>query len=178
MNIYKRLFLATVIPFGIIMGICLMFQYGFLGFVAGLFGGIFYGGFMSLILGSLHIWSVKRISYRKSKDITNVRHSRNIELQLSYDKAFNLCIESLKIFKKYKIKEENYSYGKIVAITGMTWKSWGEVISFDVHKTDNNRIQIIISSKPVLPTTLVDYGKNLENVERIVVFLKEKSEVI
>ena len=109
------------------------------------------------------------------KDITNVYHFRNIELKLPYDKVFNLCIESLKMFKRYKIKKEDYSYGKIIAITGITWKSWGEVISFAIHKIDNNKIQVIISSKPILCTTLVDYGKNLENVEKIVAFLQEKN---
>lgn len=183
---YIRLFLATAIPFGIIFGIIvgiyLVFQYGyrygFLGLGAGLFAGILYGGFMSLIGGSLHVWSVKRMSYGKSveiKDITNVHHFRNIELKLPYDKVFNLCIESLKMFKRYKIKKEDYSYGKIIAITGITWKSWGEVISFAIHKIDNNKIKVIISSKIILCTTLVDYGKNLENVEKIVAFLQEKN---
>ena len=84
---YIRLFLATAIPFGIIFGIIvgiyLVFQYGyrygFLGLGAGLFAGILYGGFMSLIGGSLNVWSVKRMSHGKSveiKDITNVYHFR------------------------------------------------------------------------------------------------------
>jgi hypothetical protein len=34
----------------------------------------------------------------------------------------------------------------------------------------------MVSSRPAVRTTLVDYGKNLENVERISAFLKEQSE--
>ena len=106
----------------------------------------------------------------------DVHHLRSIELQLPYDKAFNLCIESLSLIKKCKIQKENRSQGKIIAKAGMTWKTWGDVISFDMRKIDNNRTQVTVSSRPIVRTTLVDCGKNLENVEKIIRFLKGHTE--
>ncbi len=53
----------------------------------------------------------------------------------------------------------------------------GDVISFEVHRIDDDRTQVKVSSRPAVPTTLVDYGKNLENVERIISFLKKQSEM-
>lgn len=174
MNRYLRLFLATGIPFGIFMGIFYSLRYGFpSGLVDGLFKGIFFGLFMSLILGFLHSRSVKRMPSGKSEKAIGVHHVRNVELQFPYDKAFNLCIESISLIKKCKIQKEDRSQGKIVAKTGMTWKTWGDVISFEVRKIDNDRTQVLVSSRPAVRTTLVDYGKNLENVERISSFLKE-----
>ena len=179
MNIYLKLFLATGIPFGIFMGIFYSFRYGFSsGLADGLFAGIFFGGFMSLILGFLHSRSVKRMPYGKSKEAMDVHHVRNIELRVSYDKAFDLCIESLNLIKRSKIRKEDRSQGKIDARAGINWKTWGDLISLDVRKKDNDRTQVIVLSRPVVRTTLVDYGKNLENVERISSFLKEKSETV
>ena len=181
MNIYLKLFLklflAMGIPFGIVMGIFYSFQYGFsVGLVAGLFAGILFGCFMSLILGFLHIRSVKQIPSGKPEEAMDVHHLRSIELQFPYDKAFNLCIESLSLIKKCKIQKENRSQGKIIAKAGMTWKTWGDVISFDMRKIDNNRTQVTVSSRPIVRTTLVDCGKNLKNVEKIIRFLKGHTE--
>lgn len=177
MNRYLKLFLAMGIPFGILMGIFDSLRYGFFsGLISGLFEGIFFGVFMSLTLGSLHSQSVKRMPYENSEESMGVHHVRNVELRLPYDDVFNICIESLSSIKKFKIQKEDRSQGKIVARTSVSWKTWGDVISFDVCRIDNNRTQVIVSSKPVVRITLVDYGKNLENVERIVEFLKKHGE--
>ena len=55
----------------------------------------------------------------------------------------------------------------------MSWKTWGYIISFEVRKIDNDRTQIKVSSRPAVSTTLVDYGSNLENVEKIISFLEK-----
>ncbi len=172
MKIHLKLFLATGVPFGILTGqIYLLLFSPSTGLIAGLLAGILFGGFMSLILGTLHTWSVKRLPF-KSKDVMDIHQVRSVEMKLPYDKVFDLCMESLRLIRKCKIVEENRSQGKIVARTGISWKSWGEIIAFDIHKT-NDVIQVEISSRSVVHTTLVDYGKNLENVEKIVSFLKE-----
>ena len=142
------------------------------GLMAGLLGGILFGGVMSLILGTLHIWSVKQLRF-KSKEVMDVYQVRSIEMKLPYDKVFDLCLESVKSMK-CKIVEENRSQGRIVARTGISWKSWGEIITFDVRGM-NDVTKVKVSSRPVVRTTLVDYGKNLENVEKIISFLKERA---
>jgi len=173
MNIYLKLFFASGVPYGIVMGVIYSLCCGFfLGILAGLFSGILFGGFMSLILGFLQSWSVKRISSEKSDEVIGVHHTRTVELRLPYDRAFNLCIESLKLIKKCNVQKEDRSHGKIIAKACATWKSWGEIISFDICKIDDERTQVTVSSRPVLRTTLVDYSKNLENVESIIRFFK------
>ena len=179
LKLHLKIFLGTGIPFGIFMGIFYSLEYGFpLSLVAGLFReGIIFGVFMSLICGFMHSWSVKRMPYGKSEESLGVYHVRNVELRLPYDKAFNLCIESISSIKKCKIQTEDCFHGKIVAKAGSTWKTWGDVISFKARKIDNGRTQVVVSSRPAMRTTLVDCGKNLENVERISSFLNEQSEI-
>ena len=165
------------IPFGLFMGIFNSFQYGTsLGLVAGIVEGIFFGGFMSLMLGFLHSRSVKRMSLGKSEEAIGVHHVRNVELRVPYDKAFDLCIESLSLIKKCNIQNKDRSQGKIVAKAGKTWKTWGDVISFDVRRAGNDETQVEVSSRPAVRTTLVDYGKNLENIETLVGFLNAHGE--
>jgi hypothetical protein len=174
MKRYLKLFLATGIPVGALIGGFYSLLYGFpKGLITGLFAGIFFGSSMSLI----HRWSVKQMFSGKSKEAMNVCHVRNIDLQVSYDKAFDLCIGALNLIKRCKIRNEDRSQGKIDAKVGMTWKTWGDVISFDVRKIDNDRTQIEVSSRPAVRTTLIDCGKNLENVKKIIRFLKEHSEM-
>ena len=57
----------------------------------------------------------------------------------------------------------------------MTWRTWGDVISFEVHRANDDGTRIKVSSRPALGSTLVDFGKNLQNVEQIAAFLNERS---
>ena len=177
MNLYLKLFLAMGISFGIFMGIFYSFQFGFpLGMGIGMVTGIFFGGLISLILGFLHNQSVKRISSGKYKQTLSVHHTRHVKLRLPYDRVFDLCLESLTSIEKCKIQKEDRHEGRIIAKAVMTWKTWGDVILFKIQRISNDEIQVEVSSRPALRTTLVDYGKNLENVQKIVRFLNAYSE--
>lgn len=172
MNRYLKLFMAAGIPYGVITGICYSITHGIsTGIVSGLVAGILFGALMSVVLNTIHTLSVNRISYSDSKNKMGVHHLRNIELRLSYDMAFDLCIESLCRIKKCTIRKEDRSGGRLTAKAGMTWKTFGDIISFELHRTGDDRIRIQVSSRPLQQTTLVDFGKNLDNVERIVEFL-------
>ncbi len=98
-----------------------------------------------------------------------------MELRLLYDQAFDLCLSSVRAVRKGKIRGKDRPLGRIDLKAGMTWKTWGEVISFDLRRMDENRTRVEVSSGPALRTTLVDYGKNLENVERIMGFLTRRA---
>jgi hypothetical protein len=173
MNIYSKLFLHGGIPFGLLMGIFSSLQNGFhSGLMTGALSGISFGVFLSLTLGFLHRRSVEKMPFGNSEEAMGVGHGRNVELRLPYHEVFDLCIDSLNLIKRSKIREENRSQGKIVARGGITWKTWGDVISFSIRNTGNDGIQVEVSSRPALRWTLVDYGKNLENVERILSFLE------
>ncbi len=177
MNVYLKLFLAVGIPLSILLGALGSFLFGFpVGLFVGLIAGLFAGGLFSLPVGYLHRLAVRRMPYGEPEGAMEVRHVRHAELRLPYDQAFDLCISSLNAVKKGRIRREDRPSGRIEAKAGMTWKSWGEVISFDLRRIDANRTRVEVSSKPALRTTLVDLGKNLENVERIMGFLTRRAE--
>lgn len=45
--------------------------------------------------------------------------------------------------------------------------SWGEKVSIKLTVLDNLKTEITNSSKPLLPTTIIDYGINFNNVKNI-----------
>jgi hypothetical protein len=178
MKLYLKIFLGMGIPYGIFMGIFFTFQFGLVsGLVGSLVGGILFGGFMSLVLGLSHSWSVKQLPFGKSEEAMGVHHVRNAELLLPYDVTFNTCINSLSSIEKCRIQSKDRSQGKIIAKTSMTWKTSGDVISFKLGRIDNEKTQVEVSSRPIVRTILVDYGKNLKNVETILRIIKEHGDV-
>jgi len=75
-----------------------------------------------------------------------------------------------------RISDMDRSLGFIVAKTGQTMKSWGEIITFNIREV-NDKVRIEVTSKPqIRPQLLIlDYGKNYENVKKIADFLKGKT---
>ncbi len=177
MGRYSKTFLAIAVPLAVLGGMIGSVLFGVpMGLVYGVASGLLYGGSMSLVFGLLHGRSVKRITSDESQEAMGVHHVRSVELQLPYDKVFDLCLESLGQINKCGIRNENRSQGIIMAKSGVSWKSWGEAISFQINEAGDDGTQVEISSRPVLRTTLVDCGKNLENVIKITGFLSTHNE--
>lgn len=168
-----KIFLAGGIPFGIFTGVLFSSLYGIsTGLPAGLVSGLLFGFIMFIILGFLHSRAVEKIAGNRSEESMAVRQARNIELQLPYDRAFDLCIRSLDVISRCRVREEDRSQGRIMATASINWKTWGDTISFNIAAINNEKTAVKISSRPTSRTTLVDYGKNLENVKAIVSFLE------
>ncbi|MGB3693989.1 MAG: hypothetical protein WA865_08035 [Spirulinaceae cyanobacterium] len=94
-----------------------------------------------------------------------------MQLSLPYNQAFAVCREALNQLPRTTLKQENQSTGVLVANCGMTWKSFGEKIVFNIQAVDNKITQVEFASSPTVSTTLLDYGKNLENAERLKSYL-------
>lgn len=55
----------------------------------------------------------------------------------------------------------------VLLTTGVSWKSWGEEIKILLKDYKETVFEYQILSSPKLKITLIDYGKNLENINRI-----------
>ncbi len=174
MNRNLIIFLASAIPFSIFVGIYSSYEYGIpAGIARGLFAGLIFGCFMNAILGSLHRRAVRKITDDNSYGTLRVHHVRDVRTLLTYDRAFDLCIESLGSIKRCKVIEQDRAAGTITAKAGINWKTWSDTISFSVSRSNYDYTSITISSRPTARTTLVDFGKNLENAIKIVSFLEK-----
>jgi hypothetical protein len=119
---------------------------------------------MSLILVSFHRYRLKKNGVQ---ELTNqnlgVSQMKNLKSVLNTSELTEKLIAD-PIIGKMKMQEiEN----GIVLKTGMTWKSWGEEIRIILQTKEESDFDYQILSSPKLKTTIVDYGKNLENVNHI-----------
>ena len=177
LKLYSKIFFATGVPFGVFFGlVCSVAgaligsspdvpfstaQGAFFGFLFGSAGsGIPFGASMALILGTLHL---------ANSDSPHVRHQRAILLDVDRDEAMRLCQEAIR-----KLKDVNpraTSPRRIEAKTGITWRTFGDLITCDIEPAETDTQKVVVQSRPRVRTTVVDYGSNLENVEAIVSYL-------
>jgi maltodextrin utilization protein YvdJ len=163
-KLYLKIFLFTGIPYGLIMmGIDLMDGNGF-NLWKFLFLAFFFGITMSLILVSFHKYSLKKNGIQELMDENlGVIQTKVIKTKLSKTELINK-LKSDPIVGKMKMRE---SENGIVLKTGISWKSWGEEIVIDLKSKNGSDFEYQVSSSPKQKTTLLDFGKNLKNLNRI-----------
>ena len=167
--IYLRILVVMAIPFGIGT------WFYWWSFYNALYSGIAFGVLMSAILGTMHIKGLKKVT---SKEIgfnaLRVHQKKVIEIKKGYDEAYLHCLNSLRILD-VEIEEENKAAGKITAKTSLTPDSFGEFINIMLTKINSEQTKINISSKPVVKVTLIDYGKNLQNIKKMTELLEQET---
>lgn len=171
-NLAKRIalsFLIAATAFGIPMG---WFHDGnvYDRVVVGITSGILYGGILTLLFFFMEKRYVKKLGFVEGE--TKINHSTDLQVNCSYEEAFQACLDSLKTFDNYSVLICDRNKGNIVIATGVTWKSWGEQIEFEIMQGINGSVSITISSKPRVKTTIFDYGKNASNINAIAKALK------
>lgn len=120
-----------------------------------------------LVLWWMHRRSIKRRGFSLTKQNLSVVHQRELRLSLPYEQAFTKCKEAILQLSRITLKQEDYSKGMLIANSRISWESFGENIALDIRAIDENTTQVGFTSRPIVSTTKFDYGKNLENVERI-----------
>lgn len=119
---------------------------------------------MSLALVPFHRYRLKKNGIQEITD-ENVGASQKKSVKSKFNKSE--LIQKLKIdpiIGKMKMTETENG---ILLETGMTWKSWREKSKINLKDYEGNDFEYQITSRPRLKITLVDYGKNIENSNRI-----------
>ena len=168
-KLYLKTFLYSGITYGLItLGFDLADGDGFRLWKF-LFTTVFFGATMSLILVSFHNYRLKKNGIQEiSNDKVGVNQTKNLKSNLNRKDLINKLKTDPIIGKMKMIEIEN----GIILKTGMTLQSWGEEIKIILKSNQKNNFEYQVSSRPKLKTTLVDYGKNLENINRIENVLK------
>lgn len=159
-----KTFLFTGLFYGIGMGIYFSFENGFLaGSVAGLLGGVLFGFVMASSLSFFHWLNTKHM---KGVSDTGPRQDSTVVIHKGMDEAFSGCLSALdELGAKINIKDKKT--GTIKATTGISWKSFGEVISIEVTEQKKKQSNVVIRSMPKLKTTIIDYGKAIDNIKKL-----------
>lgn len=124
-------------------------------------------GFIITSIGSvlvvLSYFTIKRIK----PVATAVDQERTLVIIGSLGEVFSWCVDYLKAGVEFKDVAAFEDQGTVKARAGMSFASWGENITVTCRSLPDGFVEVKIKSKPRYRTTVLDYGKNLRNVETI-----------
>lgn len=170
------LFFSTSIPYGIIMGLFYSDDV-YSNLNNGVISGIIFGLLMTTILSVIQRIKLKKLGQKKGN--VKIINTAEIVIEGSKQDILVICENSLSNIIKCKIEEINIREGILKAKAGMTWYTWGDLILFKLDHIHENKYKVLITSRPIVKTTVIDYGKNQDNINRIIKFFREiKRDVI
>ncbi|MGH9429482.1 MAG: hypothetical protein ACRD2L_24615 [Terriglobia bacterium] len=173
MNKYLTIFLKTGVFFGFAMGLFYAFQSSSLS--AGVRGGLAAGALFGFAMALLSYAADRQLSRRGINPCnSDVRHYRLLIANGRINELFPLCKKALLSVKRCTLKTEDADSGVLSAKVGFSWKSFGELVRVAIKPDRDGKMLIEISSAPSAPLTMVDYGKNFENIVEIESYLSRE----
>jgi ascorbate-specific PTS system EIIC-type component UlaA len=136
--------------------------------------GLVSGIFVSAIVGSLHMRTLRKVvSDNINFDKFQIKHSNTITLLAYENELINFLKERLRNRKWHLIQESESEDETVLKFRSpMKWKSWGEIVYVRLFTGWQSRLNLEITSIPIVSTTLIDYGKNKNNVDMISKMIK------
>jgi hypothetical protein len=128
-----------------------------------LVSAVTYGIFIAGGLGYLHIREVKKLGFILNEDAFSV-HQKAVFPSILTSTEIMEKLKADPEIAKWKLREEP---DQVYLLAESTWKSIGETISLRVEKHSGELNRIVIESKPANAFTLLDYGKNRQNIIRL-----------
>jgi hypothetical protein len=162
-KLYLKIFLFFVFCYGVINLVYYFFDTSYFDF-KNLYQIFIFGCIMSLTLVTVHLVCLKRMKINKFT---------NSNLAVVQSKVIISNLNKIELFQKIEnhplIRKLNYKKIENVILihTGLNWKTWGEVIKIECVSQNDIETVCKITSKPKLITTILDYGKSLENLNMI-----------
>lgn len=165
--LYVRLFVVAAVPFGVVMaGVMSVFGHVQDSLWAGLLAGVVYGLLMSAVLGTIHGHAVRRLGERPT---TTSSAEATIHVPLDPTTAMSRCAGALaELSGASSVTRDG---DKAWTTTGMSAASFGERVEC-VFAADSSGTTIHVLSNSIRKWTLLDYGKNRQNVNAVVAALK------
>lgn len=168
--LYSKSFLVTTIAFGILM---MIFDYATgsdIELISFLLTTVLFGLTMSLVFVTLQISELKRLGVEElTAESLSVEQHRRFESSITKQKA----VERINIDPVYSKMNIRKTANGLRIKTPITLKSFGEIISIEFDQPlASDPLKITLTSRPKIKTTMVDLGKNLENVNSLYQLLK------
>jgi hypothetical protein len=174
-----KIFVPTALTFGV--GMSLVFMkvlthsgYGLidlylilLSFLAG--GAI--GVLTALILGPIHYFFVRKTAKGKPFDLSTTQY-RALVVNVTSSAVFEHCVLGLQGLRATRI-ESDVKENCIFAKTAKNWQTWGDDINIEVIPMGDDNTWVNIMCRPSFKSTPVDYGKNYENAEKLMAYVRK-----
>ena len=162
---YLALFALMTLPFGLVLALLLGAFAGLDGVAVGLMTGLAFGLLTTLVLGGLDV-----AGQRRSRGVSRSGWPRQRLVVHSEAPPEELAaVLRQAVYGLHGTTEADaLPHGPLVARTGSGLASWGEEVTVELHAPPGGGgTDVVLSSRPLLSTTLVDYGKGRRNVNRL-----------
>ena len=175
-RLLKFFFLSTII-WGTLVGLALGLRFGIMG--KAILYGIEIGFIFSFIItisSILYDYFFRRMVFSKfgvkSFDVIQIR---DLIFKGNMNDIFQKSITVLKSIKTIIEIFPDYNIKKVTARTKTSVRTFGEKIEVSLFEKIGE-IHVRICSRPRLKTSIIDCGKNIENVELICSLLKKNED--
>ncbi len=128
-----------------------------------LFKSFTFGLFMTIFFTIAQRYGIKEAG------VTNIT-DENLKPQYECEIVTSLSTDQItsKLNTTHEFKDVVNKGNKIQLRARWSLQSWGEKISIETIKNENNLYTYLIKSKPIVWTTIADYGKNRKNVNKVI----------
>lgn len=157
-----KIFLIMAIGFGSLMLLTTIVFGEEVNIRSHLNSAVSFGFFMSITFVSLHAiflrargakaFNAASLSPLQKKSLTTNLAKENLKSKLL----------SLQMIRNFQATENEMLFETVPSLS-----SWGEKISISITPVQDGSFEYFITSKPLWKTTLVDFGKNFQNIRRI-----------
>jgi len=121
-------------------------------------------------------WNVRRMGGGDSSADLSVTQKRLFLLEMPFEDAFGHCVASIHSLRGGRLGRCDRGKGLIEGRTAWSWHSIGDQIRYSLTREDDRRTRVELVSHPLFHATLLDYGTNYDNAERLTAALGIKPE--
>jgi hypothetical protein len=185
-RLHRRIAIATGVPYAVLWSIymAIVEDVGLdpagLGIIAatGAVAGLFFGILMSAVLGTWQ-WRAadrqrRRVTDPAAPDAVDVGvHRRStVRVEVPAAEILRRSTDVAGVLRRARVTAVEEADRIVTLRVGMSGRSWGERVVLRLHPQSPSVTDVIVTSRPVFPWTLVDYGVNARNVERVLEWLR------
>ena len=171
-----RLFVATALPFAVLASAAVVATHMTVapidlsrGLPLAVAAGVLFGILIAGVLGAAHMVTTGKLMRGPGR--LSVQQACELLFDGPTDRAIDLCATAVNRLGKGRVLRVDPQARRIVAVKGMTWRSFGDAIRFEILPGIGSGHVIRVSSRPKLRTTLVDYGSSLINISVLRAYL-------
>lgn len=135
--------------------------------------GILFGIGLSAVLGTLHMIKARQAAGENpGADIYALKQVREVRTRLPYDRVFSMMRHYLGEVAGFTVTRDDPEKGLLEGRSKMNFMTFGNKLSVLVARTETGAVHATITAKPLISTTLADYGESLKTADAAADYLR------
>ncbi len=135
--------------------------------------GALFGITLSAIIGTLHLVKARQAAGPDSgPDIYALKQVRELRSALPKDRVFELMRHYLEQVARLTVTSVDTEGGRLESRSGLNFKTFGNKLSVTVRAAGSGGSELTIVARPLVMTTLADFGESLRAADGAAAFLR------